>query len=246
MHWQVPCHHRHNSNLETHREIIHCVWLSVCCPAAEVVYPRLSSVSVLDARLKNTGYHCFGQIGNIHQNATLHPRWQTQSRMAAFQGSAGFSPGHKEHINRYGIEWFSVTSRWWTKAVAVSWEAPCQGKAVGCEVVKQAVILYRILTFINHACLWVNSQLHRFNKRHAGRPRHSVCLIYSGVREIIMEILRGGWTLITAPNKSRGDMKIDRRFSPSRLQVECGIETTVSVRTSQVILLLEGDSDYAG
>lgn len=41
-------------------------------------------------------------------------------------------------------------------------------------------------------------------------------------------------------------MKIDRRFSPSRLQVECGIETTPGVRTSQVILLLEGDSDYAG
>ncbi len=41
-------------------------------------------------------------------------------------------------------------------------------------------------------------------------------------------------------------MKIDRRFSPSRLQVECRIETTPSVRTSLVILLLEGDSDYAG
>lgn len=123
---------------------------------------------------------------------------------------------------------------------------PRQCKAVGCEVVKQAVILYWILTFINHTCLWVNSQLHRFNKRHAGRPRHSVRLIYTSVREIIMEILRGRWTLITAQNKSRGDMKIDRRFSPSRLQVECGIETTESVRTSQVILLLEGDFDYAG
>jgi len=41
-------------------------------------------------------------------------------------------------------------------------------------------------------------------------------------------------------------MKIDRHFSPSRLQVESGIETTPGVRTSQVILLLEGDSDYAG
>jgi len=41
-------------------------------------------------------------------------------------------------------------------------------------------------------------------------------------------------------------MKIDRRFTPSRLQVECAIETTQSVRTSQVILLLERDSDYAG
>ncbi|CAK6965297.1 Hypothetical predicted protein [Scomber scombrus] len=30
-----------------------------------------------------------------------------------------------------------------------------------------------------------------------------------------------------------------------RLQVECGIETTPSVGTSQVILLLEGDFDYA-
>lgn len=73
-----------------------------------------------------------------------------------------------------------------------------------------------------------------------------MCLIYTTVQEIIMEILRGTRTLITAQNKSRGNMKIDRRFSPSRLQVECGIETTAGVRTSQLILLLGGDSDYAG
>lgn len=96
---------------------------------------------------------------------------------------------------------------------------PRQGKTVGCEVVKQPAILHWILTFINHTCLWVNSQLHRFNKRCASKPGQSMCLIYTGVREIIMEILRGRWTLITAQNKSRGDMKIDRRFSPSRLQV---------------------------
>lgn len=95
---------------------------------------------------------------------------------------------------------------------------PHQGKAVGCEVGKPA-ILHRILTFINHTCLWVNSQLRRFNKRCASKPGQSMCLIYTSVREIIMEILRGRWTLITAQNKSRGDMKIDRRFSPSRLQV---------------------------
>lgn len=50
-------------------------------------------------------------------------------------------------------------------------------------------------------------------------------LTHTTVREIIMETLRGRWTLITAQNKSRDDVKIDRRFSPSRLQVECGIET---------------------
>ena len=73
-----------------------------------------------------------------------------------------------------------------------------------------------------------------------------MCLIYTNVREIIMEILRGRRTLITAQNKSRDIMKIDRRFSPSRLQVECGIETTASFRTSQEILHLEEGSDYAG
>lgn len=114
------------------------------------------------------------------------------------------------------------------------------------KVVKQAPILYWILTFINHTCLWVNSQLNRFNKRRAGMPRQSLCFIYTSVREIIMEILRGRWTLITAQNKSRGDMKIDRRFFPCRLQVEWGIETTLSVRSFQVILLLGRDSDYAG
>lgn len=115
------------------------------------------------------------------------------------------------------------------------------------EVMQRVQILYWILTFINHTCLWVNSQLNRFNKRHAGRSRQStVCASYTSVRKIIMEILRGRWTLITAQNKSGGDMKIDRIFSPSRLQVEYGIETKLSVRTSQVILLLERDSDYAG
>lgn len=74
----------------------------------------------------------------------------------------------------------------------------------------------------------------------------SLCASYIRVRENIMEILRGMWSLITAQNKSRGDMEIDRRFSPSRLQVVSGIETTPSVRTSQVILLLEGDSYYEG
>lgn len=107
-------------------------------------------------------------------------------------------------------------------------------------------ILYLVFSFINHTCLWVNSQLHRFNKSRAGRPRRSMCLTHTSVREIIMEILRGRWTLITAQNKSRGNMRIDRRSSPPRLQPECGIETTPSIRTSQVILLLEGDSDYAG
>lgn len=41
-------------------------------------------------------------------------------------------------------------------------------------------------------------------------------------------------------------MKIDMSFFPSRLQVEHRIETTPRARTSQVILLLEGGSDYAG
>ena len=81
-------------------------------------------------------------------------------------------------------------------------------------VVKQAGILYLVLSFINHTCLWVNSRLYRFNKSRAGGPRQSARLTYTSVREIIMEILRGRWTLITAQNKSRGNMKIDRRFCP--------------------------------
>lgn len=129
-----------------------------------------------------------------------------------------------------GIEWSSNTSARSTKAAAVSWNAldnmrgnVCSPSAVHSSASEQSCGLWNslwlhwILTFINHTCLWVNSQLRRFNKRCAGRPRQSMCLIYTGVREIIMEILRGRWTLITAQNKSRGDMKIDRRFSPSRL-----------------------------
>ena len=90
--------------------------------------------SCLSACLKCAGIGCtlwktptiivLVKCNNIHQNTELHPRWQTQSRTAAFQVSTGFPPGHKEHVNRYSIEWFSVTSRWWTKVAAVSWKAP--------------------------------------------------------------------------------------------------------------------------
>lgn len=208
---------------------------------------------------KKIDHHCWSQMHNTSSSAA-------DAEPDGGVSGVGTLTASKQEAQlsiqwpRSSIEWSSGTSAWWTKAAIVSWDAlgkmretsarpsipPHRSKAVGCEVVKQAGILYWILTFINHTCLWVNSQLHRFNKRCAGGLRQSMCLIYTSVREIIMEILTGRWTLITAQNKSRGSMKIDRRFSPSRLQVERGIETTPSVRTSLVILLLEGDSDYAG
>lgn len=60
---------------------------------------------------------------------------------------------------------------------------PVRGK-LGCKVVKQPAILHQILTFINHTCLWVNSQLRRFNKRCASEPGQSVRLhIYQCKRD---------------------------------------------------------------
>lgn len=239
---------KHTGKLSTVFGPLYVVW------KLTFVYHCLSRVSALNAPLKTTGLA-------EAKCATLLPQGQTRSQMVACPGSAHLPPPNKEHDYRYSDHALvsndpATPLREWTRAgnaldkrremSAQPSVPPHRSKAVGCDVVKRAGILYWILTFINHTCLWVNSQLHRFNKRCAGRLRQSMCLIYTSVRGIIMEILTGRWTLITAQNKSRGGMKIDSRFSPSRLQVECGIETTPSVRTSLVILLLEGDSDYAG
>lgn len=86
-----------------------------------------------------------------------------------------------------------VSARWrsvntdvitWRKASAHS--QPSWTKAADRKVAEPATILNQILDFINLACLWVNPQLDRFNKRWAGKPRQCVTPIYSR-REIVME-----------------------------------------------------------